>query len=140
MSRPEVIYLRRSDAETLTRLVDAAGSRDLDTLDLLNEEIDRAQVVPDHELPPGTVALNSSVRFVDDESGEEREVVLVIPSRASPGQGRISVLSPVGSALIGLSVGDSIDWPLPSGKVRHLRVLAVHDGEAETGPLVSQSA
>lgn len=140
MSRPNVIHLRHSDADTLTRLIDAAGSRDADTLDLLSEEIDRARVVPDDQLPLGTVALDSQVRFCDESTGEEQEVSLVIPSRAAPGEGRISVLSPVGSALIGLSVGDTIDWPLPSGKVRRLRVLAVSSGETQEQAQVASGA
>jgi regulator of nucleoside diphosphate kinase len=92
---------------------------------LLDEELSRATIVPDDALPPQTVALDSRVRFQDDSTGRVREVTLVVPSKVSPDQGLISVLSPVGSALIGLSVHDDIDWPLPDGRLRRLRVLDV---------------
>jgi regulator of nucleoside diphosphate kinase len=126
MSRSSVIHLRRSDADTLTRLVEsAAWSRDSRSAELLDEELGRARVVADDALPASSVALDSRVRFQDLQTGEQREITLVLPWKVDSAQGRISVLSPVGSALIGLSVGDDIDWPLPSGRLRRMRVLAV---------------
>lgn len=126
MFRPETIYLRRTDADTLERLIESSGfSRDASTLSQLDEELARATIVADDALPAGAVALDSRVRFRDLETGEQREVTLVLPSKAALNEGRISVLSAVGCALIGLSVGDDIDWPMPGGKVRHLRVLEV---------------
>jgi len=128
MSRPSVIHLRRSDADTLTRLVEsAAWSRDSRSAELLDEELGRARVVADDALPASSVALDSRVRFQDLQTGEQREITLVLPWKVDSAQGRISVLSPVGSALIGLSVGDDIDWPLPSGRLRQIRVLAVSE-------------
>jgi regulator of nucleoside diphosphate kinase len=126
MFRPETIYLRRTDADTLERLIETTGfTRDGSALSLLDEELARATIVADDALPPGAVALDSRVRFGDLETGEQREVTLVVPSKAALNEGRISVLSAVGSALIGLSVGDNIDWPMPGGRVRRLRVLEV---------------
>ncbi|HET8937993.1 MAG TPA: nucleoside diphosphate kinase regulator [Polyangiales bacterium] len=126
MFRPDTIHLRRSDAETLERLIESTGvSRDAGTLALLDEELSRATIVADDALPADAVALDSQVTFCDLHSGEQREIMLVVPSKAASSHGRISVLSPVGSALIGLHVGDHIDWPMPGGRVRRLRVLAV---------------
>jgi regulator of nucleoside diphosphate kinase len=126
MSRPEIIYLRTSDAETLERLIQGVSDgRDAPGAALLDEELARATIVPDDALPPQTVALDSRVRFQDENTGQVREVTLVVPSKVSPEEGRISVLSPIGSALIGLSVHDDIDWPVPGGKLRRLRVLDV---------------
>jgi regulator of nucleoside diphosphate kinase len=126
MFRPQTIHLRRSDAETLERLIESSGfSRDGSALAMLDEELARATIVADDALPSGAVALDSRVQFCDLQTGEQREVTLVVPSKVAPAEGKISVLSPVGSALIGLSVGDDIDWPIPGGKVRRLRVLAV---------------
>lgn len=126
MTRPERIYLRASDAEALEKLINGAGDgRDAAGAELLDEELARATIVADDELPPRTVALDSRVRFQAIPSEEVREVTLVVPAKASPDQGRISVLSPVGSALIGLRAGDDIDWPLPGGRMRRLRVLEV---------------
>lgn len=131
MSRPTNIHLRRSDAELLERLIESSGfGRDGSALALLDEELARATIVPDDELPSDSVALDSRVRFHDLQADEEREVTLVLPSKVASDKGRISVLSPVGSALIGLRVGDDIDWPMPGGQVRRLRVLAVSDARA----------
>jgi regulator of nucleoside diphosphate kinase len=124
--RPDTIHLRRSDADILSRLIESTGlGRDSGSIALLDEELARATIVPDDALPQGAVALDSKVVFCDLQSGEQREVTLVVPSKADSGHGFISVLSPVGSALIGLRVGDEIDWPLPGGRVKRLRVLEV---------------
>lgn len=125
MTRPEKIYLKASDAETLEQLILGAGSgRDALGAELLDEELARATIVEDEALPPQTVALDSRVRF-SDGSAEVREVTLVLPSEAAPDEGRISVLSPIGSALIGLRAGDNIDWPLPGGRIRRVHVVEV---------------
>ena len=126
MSRPNVIYLRASDANAIEDLIASAiGGRDNAYAARLDEELARATVVPDDDLPPGTVALDSRVRFRDEATGRVRDVTLVLPSRATASEGRISVLSPVGSALIGLGVHDHIEWPFPGGKRSRLRVLDV---------------
>jgi regulator of nucleoside diphosphate kinase len=126
MVRPNTIHLRRSDAATIEGLIESTGlGRDASSIALLDEELARATIVADDALPSNSVALDSHVTFCDLESGEKREVTLVVPSKAASAEGRISVLSPVGSALIGLRVGDSIDWPMPGGRVRRLSVLNV---------------
>lgn len=133
MSRPETIYLRQSDAQTISRLIESTGvSRDASSVALLDEELSRAIIVADNALPTGAVALDSQVRFRDMQSGEQKEITLVVPSKATTEQGRISVLSPVGSALIGLRVGDTIDWPIPGGRTRRLQVLAVSPAQTTT--------
>jgi regulator of nucleoside diphosphate kinase len=126
MFRPDTIHLRRSDADTLERLIESTGpGRDGGSLALLDEELARATIVPDDALPHDAVALDSQVVFCDLQSGERREVTLVVPSKADTEHHCISVLSPVGSALIGLHIGDTIDWPMPGGRVRRLQVLEV---------------
>lgn len=126
MSRADILYLRASDLRALEALIQgAAGGRDADSAARLDEELARATIVPDDALPRGTVALDSRVRFRDENSGRVRDVTLVLPARATAAEGRISVLSPIGSALIGLSIHDRIDWPLPGGKLSRLHVLDV---------------
>jgi regulator of nucleoside diphosphate kinase len=126
MPRPTVIYLRASDVRAIEGLIERAGEgRDAASAERLEDELARATVVPDDALPPGRVALESRVRFRDEATGRVRDVTLVMPSRATAAEGRISVLSPVGSALIGLGVQDRIEWPLPGGKVGKLCVLEV---------------
>jgi regulator of nucleoside diphosphate kinase len=70
--------------------------------------------------------MNSLVSFEDLETGERSQVTLVYPSATSGTEGRVSILAPIGSALLGLSVGDAIEWPVPGGRSRRLRVTAVH--------------
>lgn len=80
--------------------------------------------------------MNSVVRFVDEDSGRESEVRLVFPGHADLESNQISVLAPIGSALLGLSVGDSIDWPVPNARSRRLRVVAVtYQPEAAGDPI-----
>jgi regulator of nucleoside diphosphate kinase len=128
------ITLSRFDFERLERLLEKVGRRP--DLDALREELERAEIVAPAQVPPTLVTMNSVVRFVDDESRRESEVALVFPARADTEKNRISVLAPVGSALLGLSVGDSIDWPLPNGRTRRLRVVGVtYQPEAAGDPI-----
>jgi regulator of nucleoside diphosphate kinase len=128
------IVLSRFDYERLTRLLDKIGSRP--DLESLREEIERAEIVDPADVPGNLVTMNSVVRFVDEESGKESEVTLVFPGHADVESQRISVLAPIGSALLGLSVGDSIDWPMPGARTRRLRVVAVtYQPEAAGDPI-----
>jgi regulator of nucleoside diphosphate kinase len=92
---------------------------------LLTEEADRADVVPAGRVPAGVVAVGSMVEFRDEATGEARQVQVVLPGEADIAEGRISVLSLVGAGLIGLSQGQSIDWPTQDGRLRRLTVLGV---------------
>jgi regulator of nucleoside diphosphate kinase len=121
-TRPPIV-LSRFDHERLERLLESQGKRG--ELAELREELDRAEIVEPEQIPPNVVTMNSVVRFCDAETRAENEVTLVFPAHADADRGRISILAPVGSALLGLSVGDSIDWPLPDGRSRRLRVVSV---------------
>ena len=92
---------------------------------LLLEEIDRAEMHPEGALPSGVVRLGSEVEFLDEGTGERRRVRLVLPDEADIAQGRVSILTPVGAGLIGLATGQTIDWPLPDGRSRALKILSV---------------
>jgi regulator of nucleoside diphosphate kinase len=134
MSTLPRIVLSRFDQERLERLLSKVGPRP--DLDALREEIERAEIVEPEAVPRDVVTMNSVVRFVDEESNRESEVTLVFPAHADPESNRISVLAPIGSALLGLSVGDSIHWPLPNDRTRRLRVVAVtYQPEAAGDPL-----
>lgn len=80
----------------------------------LQEELDRAEVVEPRDVPPDVVSMNSSVRFAM-ESGEEFNLTLVYPRDSDGSADKVSILAPVGSALLGLSVGERIEWPKPGG-------------------------
>jgi regulator of nucleoside diphosphate kinase len=101
---------------------------------LLIEEAERAEVMPAGQVPANSVAMGSAVEFRDAATGEERRVQVVLPGQADIAEGRISVLSLVGAGLIGLSEGQSIDWPTQDGRLRRLTVLHVQaPAEAESG-------
>ncbi|KAA3649566.1 MAG: transcription elongation factor GreAB [Proteobacteria bacterium] len=92
----------------------------------LRAELEGAVVMPTGAVPPGVVTLNARVRYVDESTGESRNIEVVYPTDADAAAGKVSVLAPVGSALIGLSVGERIDWTFPNGRRIRLRVEAVH--------------
>lgn len=91
----------------------------------LRSELERAQLVEPSEIPADVVTMNSTARFRDEGDNSERELTLVYPRDADAAAGRVSILAPVGSALLGLRVGQNIDWPGPNGRLLRLRVLEV---------------
>jgi regulator of nucleoside diphosphate kinase len=119
------ITLRGIDFDRLELLVAAAADKFPETTEFLEREMARAHIVPNDAAPSGVVAMDSRVEFRDNGSGQIRTVTLVYPEQADFAAGRISVLSPVGAALLGLSAGQSIDWQPPSGGARSLTVLRV---------------
>ncbi|MDR2240047.1 MAG: nucleoside diphosphate kinase regulator [Zoogloeaceae bacterium] len=108
--------------ELLIAEVDYARLAPLASRHALAEELSRATVVPTERMPGNVVRMHSRVTYLDERSGERREVELVFPDEADMASGKISVLAPVGSALLGLVEGQTIEWPFPDGRVRRLRV------------------
>lgn len=86
-------------------------------------ELESATIVPADAVPDDVVTMYSRVRYLDETTGERREAMLVYPDEAAPLRNRISVLGPVGSALLGRRNGQSVDCPLPGGASHRLRVL-----------------
>src|SRR3546814_7155663 len=93
--------------------------------ELLLDEIDRAAICERPDIPPDVVTMGSSVTFIDEKSRAERTVRLVYPAEADIAEGRMSILTPVGAGLIGLSVGQSINWPDRGGIEQRLTIVAV---------------
>jgi regulator of nucleoside diphosphate kinase len=91
----------------------------------LAREMNRANVVPDDADLRGVIHMGSQVRYCDDRTGDVRDVVLVYPHEAQIALKRLSVLTPVGAALIGLSVGQSIEFQTPAHQTRSLTILGV---------------
>jgi regulator of nucleoside diphosphate kinase len=119
------LAMRSSDTERLSKLADAAANTFPATADFLAREIDRAEIVPDERLSRHVVRMGSRVKFRDGVTGQEREVTLVYPETADVAAGKISVLTPIGAALIGLSVSQTIEFRTPAGGRRSLTVLEV---------------
>lgn len=116
-------------AEDMTRLRTVVerhleGSRGA-AAELLELELDRAVVVPQGQIPPDVVTMRSRILFEDLETGRRREATLVYPDEANIDQSMISILAPVGQAVLGLKVGDAIEWPLPNARRARLRIMEV---------------
>lgn len=88
----------------------------------LSGELERAVVVPTERIPQDRVTMNSRLIYIDERLGVAREIELVYPDEANPAQGKVSVLAPVGCALLGLGANGSIDWEFPNGRIHRLRV------------------
>jgi regulator of nucleoside diphosphate kinase len=118
------IKITKDDIVRLSSLVESwryhRGS-DREHLDALAEELDRAEVVGSGELPPDVVAMNSRVTVTDLDTGHRHDYQIVFPGHADFSEGKISVLAPIGTALLGYSVGHEIEWAVPAG-VRRLRI------------------
>ncbi|MBX8546004.1 nucleoside diphosphate kinase regulator [Pseudomonas cichorii] len=129
------IILTRLDVQRLERLIDSQ-TQSSPGIEALQAELDRAEQIVGHdEVPAGLVTMNSRVHCREEGSGKDYHLKLVYPQDAGA-EGTVSVLAPVGSALLGLQVGQHIDWPAPGGKTLKLTLLAVeYQPEAEGGKL-----
>ena len=120
------IYITDDDCERLRRLIAGrrgANSLDHEYLDMLEQELDRAEVVEPEAIPRDVVTMNSEVRLRDMDSGETRVYRLVFPTQSRT-ENSISVLAPIGTAILGYRVGDVIEWRVPKG-MRRLKVLEI---------------
>jgi regulator of nucleoside diphosphate kinase len=118
------IYVTALDVERLRKLLEGVrlwSSRDREHLEALEGELDRAHVVAPQEIPGDIVTMNSAVLVRDLDTDVEMALTLVFPSDTGLELGKISILAPVGTALLGYRVGDTIEWKVP-GRVRRLRI------------------
>lgn len=121
MQRPHGhIIVTDRDFDRLTRLLEDHTA----AADALDGELERAVVLRPSAVPGNVVTMNSEVEYEDVDSEVRRVVRIVYPRDADASRGRISVLAPLGSALLGLRTGQSIHWPMPAGR-RHLRVVDI---------------
>lgn len=122
--RKPAITVHRTDHDRLYRLAEAFAARNPDVAESLLAELDRAKVVARPDQTRGSVAIGSTVRYAI-EGGEQRTVTLTYPADADIEQGRISVMTPIGIALLGLAKGQSMDWTSRDGRANRLTVLDV---------------
>ena len=122
------ITISEIDYDRLSGLADASRSRAPEVAEELLLELDRAKVVAADGVPPSVVQMGSTVEFKADQAPPTR-VVLVFPGEADVAAGKISIMTPIGAALIGLSAGQTISWTARDGRQHELTVLAVEGPE-----------
>ena len=128
------LHLLAAESDMVASLALQAEHRQPVVAAMLLEEIERAELHEPETLPPEAVTIGSEVDFVDTKSGQVRTVELVFPADANIAAGRISILTPMGAALYGLTSGQSIDWPDLDGNARTISILRVRQplGEGRT--------
>lgn len=118
------IHITKFDMDRLTELIDGlrlSPKANQSNLDLLEKELYRAVLVDPPNIPRDVITMNSKVIITDTESGEKTTYTLVFPSAANISENKLSIMAPLGMALLGYRTGDIIEWPVPSG-VRKLKV------------------
>jgi regulator of nucleoside diphosphate kinase len=127
------LQITEQDMQRLRKVVENhADGRLGEAAEALEYELDRARVVPQDRIPPDVVTMRSRVLCKDLETGRTREIVLVYPREVDPDAGKVSILAPMGAALLGLRVGDTIRWKMPRGREANLALLEVsYQPEAE---------
>lgn len=128
MKKPN-IHIGKIDHRRLTDLANGIMDRQPDIADELLAELERATVVDAGKVPPASVQMGATVEYRSDD-GQRRRVTLVYPGEADIAQGRVSVLTPIGTALLGVSVGQSIGWTANDGRQHRLTVEAVERADA----------
>jgi len=121
------IYITEFDMKRLRELIAEAKRLDRrgnDYLESLEAELSRGKVVAPTDVPPDVVTMNSRVGLVDLDTEEEMVYTLVFPHEADITQSKISVLAPIGTAILGYRVGDTLTWQVPDG-IRRLRVKQI---------------
>lgn len=124
MRKKRRIYITEFDYKRLERLIEMledTGSRDRRHIEKLDEELRKAEIVDPKNVPPDVITMNSKVRVQNLESRESSIYHLVFPGEADPKQNRVSILAPVGVALIGYRIGDIIEWEVPAG-IRKMKI------------------
>lgn len=123
MKKNSKIFVTKEDAKRLETVVAVNGH--VETAPWLESEISRAELVEPQKIPPSVITMNSRIKYKDQETGKTQEVILVYPQDADFASRKVSVLAPVGVALLGLSEGQSIECQIPGGKTKRLQVVKV---------------
>ncbi|GHD45084.1 regulator of nucleoside diphosphate kinase [Marinobacter persicus] len=124
MSELPFIVVAEEDYNRLTALIERMEGTS-DVIDGLEEELSRADLKPSREMPENVVTMNSRVRFLDEDANQEHEMTLVYPHEVGEASDRVSILAPAGAAMLGLGIGDRIEWPMKGRKPIHLKVVGV---------------
>lgn len=123
------IYITQHDMERLRALIEIYNGKDTSYVDRLEEELDRARIVEPKNIPHDVVTMNSVVRIKDLDTNEEKTFALVFPGKTDTAEKAISILAPIGTALIGYKEGDVIEWEVPAGRKRFQVMEIVYQPE-----------
>ena len=122
MVAKDKIYITEFDLKRLRGLIKHAkeswDKRAIQHLDALEEELDRAEVVKPEQIPADVITMNSTFRLKDLQTGEDADYTLVFPGTTDSSNRKISVLAPIGIAVLGYRVGDTLEWEVPAGLKR----------------------
>ena len=114
----KTIYITENDMRRLRELILVARQfrkEEEKYLQELETELNRGKIIKSQDIPPDVITMNSEVHLRDLNTKEEITYQLVFPDQADASQGRVSILAPIGTALLGYSVGDIIEWKVPAG-------------------------
>jgi regulator of nucleoside diphosphate kinase len=134
------LYMTQQDRQELHDLIEICRARPngaANNVDALEREVSRSRVLDGSVIPPDVITMNSRVRLRDMDSDEVEIYTLVYPAKADPGKNRISVLAPVGTAILGCRKGDVIEWPVPAGVRRLLVEDVLYQPERATSAVES---
>jgi regulator of nucleoside diphosphate kinase len=128
MSPKDKIYITEFDLKRLKGLIRYAeerwDKRVIRYLEELDEELDRAEIVKPEEIPTDVITMNSTFRLSNLDTAEEAVYTLVFPAKADSTSRKISILAPVGTAVLGYRVGDTVEWKVPGG-LKRLKVKEI---------------
>lgn len=125
MIQQATIYITKTDRERLGNLIELVRNQDdranLSYVNKLEDELEYAEVVASEEIPPDVVTMRSTVRLRDLDKNEEQIYSIVFPTEANPDEGKISILAPLATALLGFRLGDTVEFQAPS-RLRRLKI------------------
>ena len=125
--RASSIYVTETDYHRLSALIETTRERngvDIEYLNKLEAELDRAEIVDPKDIPENVITMRSKVRLKDLMTGQANTYSLVFPTEADSNEGKISILAPIGTAILGYRLGDTIEWSVPSG-LRRINVAEI---------------
>ena len=132
---PPSLIVSSRDFDRLEQLLDSPALRRHPAALALMGELRRADVLPPDQVPDGVVTMRSTVECDDENTGEHHRLTLVYPHEANVDSGHVSILTPVGSALLGMSVGQTIDWQAPGDRALRLRMTSIKYQPEASGDL-----
>lgn len=124
----KILHFTKLNAERISKYFSSSNiinSRDRNNWEVLCRKVSKGEIVDSCKIRPDIVTINSRVQLKDLDTKKEILITLVFPDDANIEQGKLSILSPMGTAILGYSQGDVIKWEAPSG-IRHIRIVKIH--------------